>query len=149
MAEHERSGPHRRVERILKNAGISFESEYTSFRPYALDIYLPDVHAAIEIDGSHHSAKRDAKRDKAMMENYGVPTLRMAVEFVEGVKHEFIFALIEKFMADVGPTTERRKRALQSDRMVPYGYEPLESTEREMAVEPDRPTPDGSSESAP
>lgn len=73
----ERSGPHRRVEKVLKKMGIGFISENDEFLPYKLDLYLPDYHAAIEVDGPSHSNKKDKARDTWMLERYFVPTMRI------------------------------------------------------------------------
>lgn len=72
-----RSNPHRRVEKALHKMGVAFMSENEEFPPYRLDIYLPDYHAAIEVDGPSHSYKKDKARDTWMLERYFVPTLRI------------------------------------------------------------------------
>lgn len=78
--ERSRSKPHRRVERILDKLKISYMSEHAEFPPYALDIYLPEVHAAIEVDGPTHSKAKDKKRDGNLLASYGVPVLHLPVE---------------------------------------------------------------------
>lgn len=72
-----RSGPHRRVEKALQKMGVSYVSENNEFSPYTLDLYLPDFHLCIEVDGPRHSSKKDIARDQWMLGRYGVPTLRI------------------------------------------------------------------------
>lgn len=72
-----RSNPHRRLEKTLTKMGISFLSEHAEFPPYTLDLYLPDFHLCIEVDGPKHSSKKDAARDDWMLERFGIPTLRI------------------------------------------------------------------------
>jgi hypothetical protein len=68
---------HRRVVRWLENRGWNLLEE-VDFPPYRADIFLPDLHAIIEIDGPQHSAKENAKRDEYIWETYSAPTFRVA-----------------------------------------------------------------------
>lgn len=72
----ERSGPHKRVEKILDNMGIAYMSEYP-MPPYILDIFLTEWKLCIEVDGPLHSKKRDSIRDQWLLEARGVHTLRI------------------------------------------------------------------------
>lgn len=83
-----RTRPHRRVERILDRLGISYQSEHGEFRPYSLDVWLPEWWAALEVDGPTHSKVKDAKRDADLLTRYGVkvlhlPTNEMGLEHLE------------------------------------------------------------------
>ena len=71
-----RSGPHRHVEKVLENIGIAYISEQP-FDPYSVDIYLPEWHLAIEVDGPLHNKKKDEERDAFLYERYGVRLLRL------------------------------------------------------------------------
>lgn len=71
-----RSAPHKRVEGILDDMGISYISE-KPFRPYTVDIYLPEWHIALEIDGPMHSKALDRKRDEILLVDYALPILRL------------------------------------------------------------------------
>ena len=71
-----RSGPHRRVEKILDSMGISYLSEQ-SFPPYTVDIYLPEWRLAIEVDGPLHSKPKDKVRDNYLNAWHQVPVLRL------------------------------------------------------------------------
>ena len=77
MTETTRSMDHRWMERRLSEVGISFVSESTDFPPFELDLYLPEWHLCIEIDGPYHGPKRDGRRDRFLMERYALPTLRI------------------------------------------------------------------------
>lgn len=105
-----RSGPHKRVEKILDGMDINFSSE-ERFAPYTLDIYLPEWHLAIEIDGPAHSAKKDEVRDQWFLEFHGIPTLRLDAKIWQTTSkiEEKVIAFIEEH-AD---TVEIRKDARQ------------------------------------
>lgn len=74
---YERSRPHRRVENILNDMGVSFMSEVAYFPPYKLDIFLPKYHLCIEVDGPYHLRKHDKTRDEWMRQRYGIETMRI------------------------------------------------------------------------
>lgn len=104
----ERSGPHRRVEAILDEMDINYSSE-ERFVPYTLDIYLPEWHLAIEIDGPGHSVKRDGVRDKWFLEAHGIPTLRLDAKIWQGknpIKERII-----QFIEEHAETVDSRKDA--------------------------------------
>lgn len=106
IQETQRTAPHRKLERILDDMGISYLSEFP-FLEYSLDIYLPEFHLAIEVDGSQHArfSKRDRFRDRRCREQ-GVYTHRIRVEHLteDRVREE-----VEKFLAYQAPSTEERK----------------------------------------
>lgn len=70
------SKQHRRVLKRLDELQISYIAEYP-LGQYSLDIYLPEWHAAIEVDGPFHSPRRDALRDQRLFERFGVKTYRI------------------------------------------------------------------------
>lgn len=72
----ERSGYHRRVERILDEMKLNYMSE-EPFPPYKVDILLTAAWAAIEVDGPFHKAKHDKVRDQYLLEHYKLPILRL------------------------------------------------------------------------
>lgn len=72
----ERSKPHRRVEACLDEIGISYFSEH-SLWPYKVDIYIPEWHLAIEVDGPFHSQSKDKIRDNFLYVMYGLIILRL------------------------------------------------------------------------
>ena len=104
--ETTRSGPHRRVERILGKMQISYESE-AGFKPYSVDIYLHEWHIGIEIDGPQHSPKKDAVRDDYLREKYFLPIMRMPST---GLKAEEISWKIEEFINQWAGTAPQRKQ---------------------------------------
>lgn len=71
-----RSGPHRRIEKILDNMGIAYMSEYP-IPPYTIDIFLTEWKLAVEVDGPLHNKRKDATRDRWLLEYHNTPTLRI------------------------------------------------------------------------
>lgn len=78
-----RSRPQAAFERILDVLHISYMAEHPEFVPYELDVYLPEWHLCVEIDGPQHGPKRDAKRDDVLRIEYGIPTLRIKAELMD------------------------------------------------------------------
>lgn len=103
-----RSGPHRRVEKVLSEMDINFSSE-ERFAPYTLDIYLPEWHLAIEVDGPAHSAKKDQVRDQWFLEFHGIPTLRLEATIWQ--KTQTLQEKIIAFIEEHADTVETRKDA--------------------------------------
>jgi len=62
---------HRRVLQWLENRGYEVMEE-VPFSPYTVDIYLPDFHAVIEVDGPQHSRAADQKRDLTLNSVYNL-----------------------------------------------------------------------------
>lgn len=91
----ERSGAHRKVEEIVKDMGLSFMSEQ-HFSPYTVDIYLPEWHIAVEIDGPLHVQSKDEKKDEYLLQEFALPVLRIntkrafRIESIEDRILEFI-----------------------------------------------------------
>lgn len=57
--------------------GLVHQEEY-SIGPYSLDIYLPELQRAVEVDGPSHKFRRrqDAERDAYLLEQ-GISTVRI------------------------------------------------------------------------
>ena len=60
-----------------RGLGIMVEVE---FPPYRADIYLPDYHAVVEVDGPRHSERADRKRDRELNRAYGLYTFHVRAE---------------------------------------------------------------------
>jgi very-short-patch-repair endonuclease len=88
--------------------GVSFISENDEFPPYRLDLYLPDYHAAIEVDGPSHSRKKDGVRDTWMLERYFVPTLRIKARGPWQSQEKLNKQIIEFLMIHSLDTEERK-----------------------------------------
>lgn len=101
-----RSGPHRKVERILDSMGLAYESEYP-FPPYTVDIYLSEFLASIEIDGPYHSQRHDVERDKNLFDRYGLILLRLKVK--DGLQPDKIENLILEFINQHTDTVDARR----------------------------------------
>lgn len=103
-----RSRPHKRIEKILDGMDINYSSE-ERFAPYTLDIYLPEWHLAIEVDGPAHSEKKDQVRDQWFLEFHGIPTLRLDATVWH--KTQTIQENITAFIEQHAGTVETRKDA--------------------------------------
>lgn len=101
----ERSNEHRKVERWLAQMGLAFESE-VAFEPYRVDIYLPEWHLAIEVDGPYHHQKHDKARDGYLRDNYGLEILQ--ANFRE-LGREHSKDVIRKFIVQGAATEEDRR----------------------------------------
>lgn len=109
----ERSGPHRRIEGILDDMGLSYMSE-ERFLPYQVDILLPEFWVAIEVDGPFHSKSKDAIRDRFILEYYKVPIMRINAKRWLGkdiIKKEII-----EFIEEWAETSEERKEECRKHR---------------------------------
>lgn len=69
---------HRKVVRRLERINISCMVE-VDFPPYRIDIYIPDAHIGIEVDGPHHNKKKDKNRDKYLLDTYNLPIIRLSM----------------------------------------------------------------------
>ena len=58
----------------VKEAGFGSILEY-DFEPYVVDIYIPDLLLALEIDGPYHMVRRDAYRDAYILTTYNIANL--------------------------------------------------------------------------
>lgn len=90
-----RSGSARRIEDVLSRMNIQFEFE-KPFPPYVADIYLPEWHLIIEIDGPQHFAKADATRDARLKEHYNVVVLHLKHDILIGTARDEIIGFIEE-----------------------------------------------------
>jgi len=59
------------VIRALERMGVGLMYE-VPFPPYTVDIYVPNAHAAVEVDGPQHSNKRDRERDDWLTGTYNL-----------------------------------------------------------------------------
>lgn len=78
----ELSKPHRDLVTILQENYYTVLSEFEVY-PNKLDIYLPDYHVGIEVDGPQHGVKREQRRDEFILKTYGIPILRVKVSVVK------------------------------------------------------------------
>lgn len=104
-----RSRPHRKVESVLEELGISFFTEHDEFPPYRLDNYLPEFHLAVETDGPSHSARKDQVRDEWLKQRYGIETLRIKTKGAWSSKAK-LEATIMAFIREHSDTVKERKQ---------------------------------------
>ncbi len=105
--ETTRTGWHRKVETWLDGIGVRYDSEVTDFPPYSADIYLPDSHIILEIDGPRHTRRKDTERDQVMFERYGIKTFRFDAR--KGLKKLPTIMRIENAISLGLHTAEERK----------------------------------------
>ena len=79
----------------VRDAGFGSILEQ-DFEPYVVDIYIPDLLLALEIDGPYHMKRRDASRDVYIRDNYKIEIWRFPLKEVRhSFKNEFITQLIK------------------------------------------------------
>jgi len=80
----------------VRSTGIGANSQ-EDFPPYVVDIYIPDMKLAIEVDGPLHFSKKDKKRDQILLEKYEVEVWRLPLKLLKAsYKEDFISMLLEK-----------------------------------------------------
>ena len=100
----ERSGIHRKVETYFDKLNLNYVSE-AQFPPYQVDIYLPEWHLAVEIDGPFHLRKSDQRRDDYLKETYGLLVLRIGYKHMGRAKVE---RAVRQFIEQNADSTGRR-----------------------------------------
>lgn len=99
--------PHRILIRICEELGLEWEDE-TRFGRYSLDVYVPGMKLCLECDGVYfHSlpgaAEKDARRDRWLLENHGIRTLRFTDVELENDRRSVIDAIIEATAGQAEP----------------------------------------------
>ncbi len=92
--------PHRILIRICESLGLEWQDE-VKFGKYSLDVYIPSLKLCIECDGLYwHTLEgvpqKDKRRDKYLLENYGIKTLRITDEELNTDKKEVIARITAK-----------------------------------------------------
>ena len=73
------NGFQRTVARWLSEQGITWTEEYPC-GPYRLDLYLPELRLAVEVDGKFfHGSRKDFERDANILNWFGIKTVRIPV----------------------------------------------------------------------
>ena len=98
------SDAHARVIRLLEARGLCVQEEI-DFPPFRVDIYLPDHHACVEVDGPHHGARADHRRDAELLRVYALPTFRIEVDEIDGLAW---LGALNDFLAVVEATKDER-----------------------------------------
>ena len=74
----------------IREAGFGTSLE-EDFPPYVVDVYIPDLHLGIELDGPPHFRKQDAIRDERLLSEYEPELWRLKnTEIVSKFKSIFI-----------------------------------------------------------
>lgn len=89
---------HKKVSKRIERLGISVRDE-VPFPPYTVDIYLDEYHAAVEVDGPHHNAKKDDLRDYKLWQEYRLYTLR--IDMGEAKKASHVKKIVMEFIEEI------------------------------------------------
>ena len=96
---------HVAVVKALERVGLGLQVE-VEFPPYRVDIYLPDYHLVVEVDGPvGHSGRENDRRDKALWRAYGLRTLRVH----HNIKTEQLVAEVRRTIKEWGHDAATRK----------------------------------------
>jgi len=93
------------IEKWVRELGFITELE-KEFPPYWADIYLQEVHVAIEYDGAQHWKKKDRKKDAHLIAEYLLPVFRIK----QLSPKETNVTNIRNFIEEHIETKERRKK---------------------------------------
>lgn len=101
---------HLEVHEIVVYCGFDVDDE-VEFPPYTVDIYVPELHVAVEYDGPMHDGygqkKKDRIRDQYLIEEYGLPVLRINHKDLGSVD---TVAHIYSWLEENGTEVDRRKQ---------------------------------------
>ena len=86
------------IENVINNIGFQTNLEEV-FGPYCVDIWIPELKVAVEVDGIDHYKKDSDKRDEFLKENYnikdilhvssGIGKREFAIVFTEWIERIF------------------------------------------------------------
>ena len=96
---------HKRIVQLVQKGmeqDVDVEEPIGRFR---IDIYLPEYHIGIEVDGPTHSPRKDEERDGELWADYGLPILRLP----HNVTLQAANDVIEAFITGHYATIEARK----------------------------------------
>lgn len=105
---------HKRIMNALESFGIGVIEEL-DFPPYRVDLYLPDYHVIIEVDGPLHNRRQDQKRDKNLYDEYKLYTFRISTR---NLKPEYWTSDLSLFLASSLESKEERWE--QAELRVPW-----------------------------
>lgn len=86
----------KRVAAWIRELGLShsFEAEFDS---YWVDVYVPELNLAIELDGPYHFSSSDARRDEILGGKFGLEVWRFKNnQIVESFKPTFVNSILER-----------------------------------------------------
>jgi very-short-patch-repair endonuclease len=89
------------IETWINRLGFRTDLE-TVFGEYAVDIHVPELNIAVEVDGpSHKFKKRDKKRDSKLRNEYGLKDiLRVPVDIEEAVFNKLFLLKVKELIGD-------------------------------------------------
>jgi very-short-patch-repair endonuclease len=108
---YEVSDFHRKVMDWIAARGLRYMEEVVFF-PYRVDIYLPDLHAAVEADGMHGV---DPERDRVLRETYYLHVAHVTPRLLgDEVLMERAFELFEELARTDVPGTRAKRCGLRA-----------------------------------
>lgn len=96
-----------RVSKYLNAMGIDHINEY-NFDRFSVDIYVPDFHVAIEVDGPSHLAKKDSRRDATLRERCALPVLHIKAGARKYINLLDIQTVVVEFLKEHEDTAKER-----------------------------------------
>lgn len=100
---------HKRLMKLLVGLGLGVRIEQ-AFGPYQVDVYCEEAHVAFEFDGPMHSKEKDAKRDLWLLEQAGLPVLRIeSWELMNAEKRQRTEQRVRSFIDEHAGTLEARR----------------------------------------
>lgn len=100
---------HRRLLQVLTDLGLEVRAE-RAFGPYCVDVYCEEVHVAFEFDGPMHNRTQDEKRDRWLLEEAGLPVMRLTARDLGGRHLEETEQRMKSFIAEHAATVHERRR---------------------------------------
>lgn len=105
---------HKRISDLCRRNRLEILDEEPVGR-FRIDIYLPEWHLGVEVDGPTHSPLKDEQRDGELWREYGLPILRLPHD----VTLETAWQMIVWFIEGHHTHTESRKRLWREKRSSP------------------------------
>lgn len=101
---------------VVVEMGFDVDDEVV-FEPYTVDIYVPELHVAVEYDGPKHDGQgqrnKDSERDQYLYDEYRLLVLRISHANQNDLEHVINF-LTAGFIYS-GTDVEERKRFIQGN----------------------------------
>lgn len=101
-----RSAPAVKIAQWVRDYGLMADEEYSLPSGHRLDIYLPELHGGIEVNGPHHHRKHDAERAEGIFRDFAIPLLDVPI----GIAKEPFYCFLIEFIVEWTETASQRQR---------------------------------------
>lgn len=108
----DRTPAHQRVVRMLEDLGYRVQEE-VDFYPYRVDIYIPCLHLAIEVDGGVHGSAYQKRHDTVRDALLGTKYFLTVSRFQNGVSENEVYRTMSALAGVCQPTAERRRTSCE------------------------------------